>query len=192
MDLPEDVIAAVKNEPPPPAHAMVDLETLGTGNKAVILSIGACRFDKNDIFDSFHVAINPRSSQLYGLEIEADTVLWWLDPDREDARQQWLAMPKVDLPDALIGFAHWMGENPPIGLWGNGSVFDNVKLKSSYDAVGIEYPVHWAADQCYRTVKYRAPDVQLIREGTHHDALDDAICQAKHLQAIIAATGMEL
>jgi hypothetical protein len=61
--------------------------------------------------------------------------------------------------------------------------FDNVILRSAFAAAGLEYPVRFWADQCYRTKKNESA-VPLVREGTHHKALDDAISQAKHLQAI--------
>jgi hypothetical protein len=73
---------------------------------------------------------------------------------------------------------------PSLAIWGNGSTFDNVILRSAFAAAGLEYPVRFWADQCYRTKKNEAPGVPMIREGQHHKALDDAISQAKHLQAI--------
>jgi hypothetical protein len=169
---------------PQPAHVMLDLETWDTGNDAVIVSIGACKFNADDILDRFHVAIDPASSQRFGLKIGAACMLWWLDPERDEARRNWLALPKVELEPALYGFAGWATSGQPIAaMWGNGSTFDNVILRSSYNAVGLEYPVKFWQDHCYRTAKSYT-DVALVREGVHHNALDDAISQAKHLQAI--------
>jgi hypothetical protein len=79
----------------------------------------------------------------------------------------------------------WCKHQPSVlTIWGNGSTFDNVILRSAFAAAGLEYPVRFWADQCYRTKKNEFPTVPLVREGTHHKALDDAISQAKHLQAI--------
>lgn len=99
---------ALASPPPPsptPLHVMLDLETWGTGNKALPVSIGACRFDKDTILDKFHVAIDPVSAQAHGLEIDAETMLWWLDPERDEARAQWLKQQRVDIGSALGGFA---------------------------------------------------------------------------------------
>lgn len=170
--------------PLPPCHVMLDLETWGTGNKAVIVSIGACKFDGNDILDAFHVGVDPKSCQTLGLEIDADTILWWMDPQQRNALDEWLKLERVDLASALVGFDLWCKQEPGIvAIWGNGSTFDNVILRSGFQAAGLEYPVRFGADQCYRTKK-NGSDVAMIREGTHHKALDDAISQAKHLQRI--------
>lgn len=184
---------AVAEVPLPPAHVMLDLETWGCGNKAAPVSIGACKFDANDILDRFHVAIDPGSCSYYGLDFDASTLLWWFDPERAEARTNWLAQERVELSSALLGFSMWLGEgHQVVSIWGNGSTFDNVILRSAYEATGQEYPVKFWQDQCYRTLKHRAPQVQLVREGVHHNALDDAVSQAKHLQAIVRETGITL
>lgn len=172
-------------------HIMLDLETFGNGNDAAIVSIGAVKFDERDILDEFHVGVDAESCARLGLKIDASTVMWWMHPDRADARAALLALETVDLASALVGFSEWAG-NDIAAIWGNGATFDNIILRSAYRACGLEYPVKFRQDQCYRTMKYRAPGVELIRQGTHHDALDDARCQAKHLQAIIAHLGMVL
>lgn len=178
---------------PPIAHVMVDIETWGTGNNAIPVSIGAVKFTTTEILDQFHVGIDPRSAQALGLTIDADTIMWWFDPERDEARRSWLSLDKVDIGSALLGFAHWCGTGAPaVGVWGNGSTFDNVILRSAYDAAGLDYPVRFWQDQCYRSLKNRVPYIEIVREGTHHNALDDAISQAKHLQAILMDRGLSL
>jgi hypothetical protein len=172
-------------EPLPPCHVMLDLETWGTGNDAVVVSIGACKFDKNDILDAFHVGVDPKSCMELGLKVDAGTILWWMAPEQREALDLWLQLERVDLASALVGFDMWCKHQPStMTIWGNGSTFDNVILRSAFAAAGLEYPVRFWADQCYRTKKNESPTVPMVREGTHHKALDDAISQAKHLQAI--------
>lgn len=166
---------------------MLDLETFGNGSDASIVSIGAVKFTETDIVDEFHVGVDPASCQQLGLTIDASTVMWWLNHDRQDARGALLSLERVDLGSALAGFSDWFGDEKPI--WGNGATFDNVILRSAYRACRMEYPVRFWLDRCYRTVKNLAPGIELVREGTHHDACDDARCQAKHLQAICAHLG---
>lgn len=172
-------------------HVMLDLETLGTGNDAVILSIGAVKFDERAILDRFHVAIDPSSCQAHGLSIDARTVMWWLDEDREDARAQLLSHDRVDLATALEGYAMWFGPDS-MPTWGNGSTFDNIILRSAYEACGLDYPTKFWDDSCYRSLKNRVPQIKINRVGIHHDALDDAESQARHLQAIAKHLGISL
>ena len=169
------------------AHVMLDLETFGNGNDAAIISIGAVKFNEAEILDEFHVGVDPATCQAVGLKIDASTVLWWLDNERQAARDAMYVLEKVDLGSALAGFSDWFGDEKPI--WGNGATFDNVILRSAYRACGLDYPSRFWLDRCYRTVKSLAPGIELVREGTHHDACDDARCQAKHLQAICAHLG---
>ena len=168
-------------------HIMLDLETLGTKNDSVIISIGAVRFTDTEILGEFHVGIEPASATALGLKIDGDTVKWWLDDDRQPARTAWMALEKVDLGSAVAGFAYWAtekGSKPTI--WGNGSTFDNAMLRHSCEAVGIDYPTPFYKDACYRTIKNMAPFITLDRVGVHHDAVDDARSQAVHLQKILA------
>lgn len=177
-----------------PIHVMHDIETLGTGNDPVVLSIGAVKFDGDQIIDRFHVGIDPKDSQRLGLKIDAETVLWWLDPDRAEARAALLALPKVDLFSALDGYAMWLrGDQPVTGsAWANGATFDHIKLRSSYDACRLDYPFPFWREECYRTMKNRFRDIPFQRIGTYHSALDDAESQAAHLQEICKAHGIKL
>lgn len=180
-----EVVEAEVVTPLPPAHIMLDLETWGNGNKAVIVSIGACKFNGDEITDQFHVGVDPASCQAFGLDVDADTILWWMDPQQDAARAEWLKLERIDLPSALLGFEMWAKTGPSIvSIWGNGATFDNVILRSACKATGIGYPVKFWQDQCYRTMKYLTPNCPMQREGTLHNALDDAISQAKHLQRI--------
>lgn len=170
-------------------HIMLDLETFGNGNEAAIVSIGAVKFNETDIFDQFHVGVDLGSAMAVGMKVDSSTVDWWMHPDQREALDTLRGLDKVDIASALIGFKDWAGDNIA-AIWGNGATFDNIILRSAYRLCGLEYPVRFWQDQCYRTMKYRAPEITLVREGVHHDACDDARCQAKHLQAIVAHLGV--
>jgi len=167
-------------------HVMIDLETLSTANNALILSIGAVKFALNgtEMGKAFYVPVNMASAQRFGLHISADTVRWWMSPERDDARRDLLTANPVDLVDALDGFAQWLGEEEIDGVWGNGAAFDNVILRSAYAAVGMEAPWPFYKDRCYRTMKALVPEIPLERVGVYHNAVDDARTQAAHLQKI--------
>lgn len=172
-------------------QVMIDIETLGTGHDAVILSIGAAKFDfqREGLIDSFYQAVDPGSCQHYGLSVTMSTVMWWLDEDRAEARKALLAESRLDLATVLEGFSMWFGpESLPV--WGNGATFDNVIVRTAFERVHLDCPWKFWHDRCYRTVKALAPEIEIIREGTHHDALADAVSQAKHLQRIVRQLGV--
>src|SRR5574343_375905 len=78
-------------------ECMVDLETLGNGNSAVILSIGACKFLPHgqgvDIHapHRFEVFVDPQSCVDIGMKMDVSTVLWWMEPERGEARDALMA-----------------------------------------------------------------------------------------------------
>ena len=170
-------------------HVMVDLETLATSSNALILSIGAVKFDplSDQVLDQFHVGVDLDSlpSNAYGLDIEAATVLWWLNAQRAAGREALEAVPKADLASVLDGFSMWIGRNAKV--WGNGASFDNVILRNAYTKLGLVCPWSFWNDRCYRTFKNLAPSIKTERVGAYHSALDDAVTQASHMQKIVHA-----
>ena len=67
----------------------------------------------------------------------------------------------------------------------NGAAFDNVILASAYRRNGTRQPWQFLNDRCYRTMKAQYPAVKMQRNGTHHNAVDDAESQARHLIAMM-------
>lgn len=171
-------------------NIMVDLETLGTTADAVILSIGAVKFDMSLGLvsdDAFYTSICIDSNQQYKRRIDADTLIWWFKQTAE-ARAV-MFEHKVPLPEALEKFRCWCldGASDRTTVWSNGADFDLPMLTHAFNTLKIELPWrHWNS-RCYRTYKSLpgAEDVQKPeRHGVKHNALDDALYQARHLMAI--------
>lgn len=170
-------------------NVMVDLETLGKGPNAVIVSIGAAKFDAltGVSEDTFYVVVDPETSVAAGLEMDASTVVWWMS-QREDARKVFQDPTMIPLEAALTRFSAWYPEGA--ALWGNGASFDNTILANAYSKTGITSPWKFWDDRCYRTLKNLSPALYHERMGTHHNALDDAIFQAEHAVKILTALGI--
>lgn len=176
-------------------HVMLDLETMGNGPRAAIVSIGAVFFDPltGELGAEFEAAIDLRSSAKSG-EIDPDTVLWWLGQG-EEARAGLIKGEQFQLPDALCNFYRWIVACCPdrdVQMWGNGAGFDNVILRSAYVACGLIVPwKHWN-DRDVRTIVDLGrtllgfnPKKEMPFEGVRHCALDDAKHQARYVSAII-------
>ncbi len=166
-----------------PTHVMNDIETLGTGDDAIITSIGAVKFNAYGIIDTFHMGVDPDSAQAFGLKISAGTVMWWMEEAQAEARRALVALERHPLPVALQAYRHWYGDES-LPTWGNGATFDNVIMRSAWRAVGHPMPWDFRFDRCYRTMKSLPGAPAMQRSGVHHDALDDARSQALHLIAI--------
>ena len=163
---------------------MLDLETMGTDANAAIIAIGAVGFDINTraIGDTFYVTVTLESSVKHGGVIDPSTVLWWME--QGDEARSGFSSATTSIEHALSQFSSWAGTQSSVSslrVWGNGAGFDNVVLGSAYKRLGMSAPWKFWNDRCYRTIKAQYPNVKLARMGTHHNALDDAISQAKHL-----------
>jgi hypothetical protein len=166
-------------------QVMVDLETLGNGSNAVIISIGAVEFDPDTdtLGNEFYVLVDPQSCVDTGLKMDVGTVLWWMK--QSDQARSAFNRKGYALAEALRLFSEWYPAGAP--LWGNGATFDNVIMTNAYKACGMEQPWKFWDDRCYRTLKNLLPGISLDRKGTHHNALDDAKTQALHANKLLAA-----
>lgn len=166
-------------------HIMLDLETMGNGSNAAIIAIGAVRFNETALGEKYYQVVDLESSVNAGGKIDPSTVMWWMK--QSDQARSALARPDNDLFVALMEFSVWLRQcdaNGDCRIWGNGSDFDNVILSNAYRCVKLETPWKFYNNRCYRTIKSLYPGVQMQRSGTHHNAVDDAISQARHLQEI--------
>lgn len=179
---------------------MNDLETVGTGSHAAIISIGAVFFDLNGLGTTFYQAVRPTSNHNFKREMDGDTICGWMKQS-EEARKVWQDPSAVDLDIALKRMHDWakMTARGKIKLWGNGSDFDNIILGNAYDAT--KQPKFWQynKNRCFRTMRAElcTPDEAKAlwdkhAKGTHHNALDEAIRQANILIEIYNAKNLVL
>jgi len=172
---------------------MVDLETLGTNAGCVILSIGAVAFDRvtGELGEPYYAIIDIQSCLDFNLEIDADTQKWWSQqsPEARKILDDVNYHPeRLSLADALIAFNKFLSEFENVKVWGNGADFDNPILQYAYKVTGVKQGWKFWNGRCFRTIKdlyagVPAPE----RQGTHHNALDDAVYQATHAGLIFAS-----
>lgn len=165
-------------------HVMVDLETLGNNSSSVIISIGAVAFDldKNETFtDTFYSVIDTQTCVDLGMKMDVGTIMWWMK--QSDQARKVFDKEGSDIVTVLHQFTQWYPKGAK--FWGNGATFDNVILGNAYTSARMNKPWGYSDDRCYRTVKALYPDVKAERVGVHHNAVDDAVTQAKHLVAML-------
>ena len=162
-------------------NVMVDLETLDNTPTSAIVSVGAVKFDpvKKVLGDTFFRIIPIDSAMQYGT-VSGKTLKWWMEQD--DIARNATFNPSsqqhvYELPSVLRDFEWFL----------NGAAFDNVILRHAYDNCSLVPPWQFWNDRCYRTLKGMYPQIKMgqNRTGTHHNALDDAISQTKHLFDIL-------
>ena len=117
---------------------MLDLETMSLASNAAIVSIGAVQFDLKEgkLGAEYYRNIDLASSVEYGLDMDPNTVMWWMQ--QGDEARAALAGGTLDLRSALRNFNDWLDSlQIPWGerrIWGNGAAYDNVVMKNAYKA----------------------------------------------------------
>jgi len=172
-------------------HIMLDIETMGNSSEAAIMSIGACYFNPStgEVGETFHQHCSLQSSVNAGLIMDASTILWWMQQD-DDARSKFYSNSSERcIKECLINLAAFIDSNCQV--WGNGATFDNTIIKNAYKkALGYDAPWKFWNDRDVRTIVelgYQIgidPKRDLPFEGVKHDALADAIHQAKYVSVI--------
>lgn len=160
-------------------NVMIDLETLGTRADAVILSIGAVKFnftgevDDDAFYRSISIDSNNEAAPRH---ISEDTLLWWMDQSAE-ARKVFNE-PKVTLYSALEELTEWFGISQDMQVWSNGADFDIPMMAHAYHTNGLEAPWRFYNARCFRTLKSFGKDVPKPQNKCAHNALQDALTQA--------------
>lgn len=170
------------------SEIMIDIETTGTKPGCAILSIGAVEFDGEVMGKTFSVNVDLESCTAAGLVIDPRTFMWWLEQS-DEARKSLLTSKGVPLDEALAQLNaafSWKGKK----IWCNGASFDFPILEAGYKAFGAEAPWDFWNLMDFRTIKNMVPRKVYseceVKAKVAHDALEDAVSQAKTLSAILA------
>lgn len=168
---------------------IIDIETLGTGPAAAVISIGAVKYDRTSgqITDKFYAAISRADAEKYGTTTQS-TLDWWA---KQDMRASAAAFSGKELSVTVAErFAQFARGTKP---WGNGSVFDVVIMETLFNAHGIKCPWLFWNIRDLRTLVDLAEYVAAFDkksvpfEGIQHHALHDAVHEAHVMRAAIAA-----
>ena len=174
-------------------NIMIDIETLSNKPNAAIVAIGAVQFDidTGELGGEISLNIDPSSAQKAGLDVDANTVMWWMCQS-EMAREKTFfpKCPKAVLPldESLTNLCLWWVKGAT--LWSH-ATFDAVILRNAFGAVGIQTPWHYRDTRDIRTIydlaKRKGYTDSLVARpdgNTAHSALDDAIYQAQYVSAM--------
>jgi len=165
-------------------ECMIDLETLATTPDAHILSIGACDINNPDI--TFYQTVEGKDQQRV---TNFSTIKWWLKQSPEAIAAATSRKHMLSISTMLMEFCAWWKGNNFTHPWSHGSVFDIIIMENALRQYHYEIPWSFWNVRDTRTLydtAYRitGKTIQPIREGTHHNALDDAQYQAKWVRDI--------
>lgn len=166
-------------------HVMLDLETFGTAPGSVIRSIGAVAFDPlgSGFGSEFYANIDKQSCIDAGLKVDANTEAWWAKQSPE--AQAALLEDQKWLPGVVADFNKWWVSVGGSHVWAQGSNFDPALWEAASVAVNARVPWKFWNTRDTRTA-YEMGGLGLhnmpVRDGTYHNALDDAKYQVQCVQ----------
>lgn len=167
---------------------MIDIETLGTRPGCQILSIGAVRFDETGVLPHHQEwIVSAHACREAGLTASSDTAAWWASqpPEARSLLDKVESGTANSLAGALAGLYLQICDRP---IWCKGVGFDFPILAEAYRRCGWgKPPWHYRQERCYRTLAALRPDIEPGENLKSHDAVADALHQAKHAARILAA-----
>lgn len=163
---------------------MIDLETLGTGPDAVVISIGAVFFDiENKTTGVTFYAVADIDEQLErGRKPTGDTIKWWLG--QSDSAKKVFNESARPMARVLTEFAMLYHVINPKGayVWSNGSTFDITIMENLFKDYGLPIPWSYNKTMDLRTFKrFKGNGKPIVKQGVAHNALDDALSQALYV-----------
>lgn len=171
---------------------MIDIETLGLRPGCVVLSIGACEFDRmtGEIGETFYRVLKREPQKSRGLIVDPETKRWWAQQSCEARKELFdVSGPaRSNVGPALCALRAFCRDKP---VWGNGATFDISILEHLAHAFELGDLFDFRNHRDVRTVVDlgRMRGVDWKTPGNHH-ALDDAINQARYVAATIRSLTM--
>lgn len=180
---------------PMPTHIMVDIETLGTGVDAPILTIGAVCFDPfaSSPGKRFYATIHPACYDKYGhfFTISYETLLWWLKQEEAPRNEAFFAKNQVEVDVALKQFHDFIDAQPkPLFMWSHGKEFDLPILAKAMNNFSIGIPWKFFNTRDTRTL-FDVGHVGMTTSPDHdlHHAIGDCLRQIDAVQRGYKALG---
>lgn len=165
---------------------MIDFETFGNGKDKCICQVGAVYFDRTtgELGAEFKANIDADTHVKQGAQIDASTVYWWLKQSTE-ARAS-VCEPGIPVVQAMNSLNDFLADADRI--WSH-ATFDFVTLMDTLKQLDIIPSFPYKAGLDLRTLVYLAgvSVSDFVREGTHHDGLEDANHQVKYAVAAMNA-----
>lgn len=186
-------------------HVMIDIETLGTKQDAVILQIAAIGFAKGGR-DSigFTVDVTIQDQLDLGRTIDPVTVAWWIDKTNPSARENVFGRNKsmpYSLKEALKLLNEYIekyllndtkNNTPEDRIWANSPSFDLAIIRNAMESCGITPCWKYWQEADYRTLKYIGSvnniDYKIdptLANKIPHCAMDDASVQSDYVTSFL-------
>ncbi len=157
---------------------MIDFETLDVAECPVILSMGVVVFNENGIVDCFFEKIDQQTCLDLGCSVSIDTLLWW--EKQSDAAKKAAFGGKTNIGYAMGMLVDLYKKYECAEVWSAGALANIRWTNNILIKLNLEKPWKFYQEMCFRTFRVIMPQIDFEKSGTAHNALDDAINQARY------------
>lgn len=171
---------------------MIDMETLDTSPTAVILSIGAVKFDPYDLQEPhtpLYFKPDVDAQTALGRTISDSTLEWWGKQDAAVFEEAMSESDRIPLSDVVAQLNKYV-----VGvdkIWAQGIVFDIGMLENLYRQLGHPVPWNFWQIRDSRTIMDLGDSSAKTGNKDAHNALADAYSQAVAVQQIFKQLGVK-
>ena len=168
---------------------MIDLETLGTGSDAMILTLAAVEFnpETGGTKRMFYKKVDIDSYKPYTgcFTMNGSTLTWWMTKAPAAAREEAFSGERTSLKTVLEDFDAWLKSiQDTIRVWSHGSSFDISILTHSFTILGLEIPwQYWNIRDTRTLYDVAQVDLKLLpltddaKRYPEHHAIGDCLRQ---------------
>lgn len=168
-------------------NIMIDIETLGLGQEGtpVILQIGRCMFDENEVHESksYYLDFQKQLDDPM-FHVNADTLMWWMQQEKARNTVFSYGAERVGLSDALGELSNDIFRNRAKGqgqIWCLHELFDLQVIKEAncdeFDLWTHTQP----QDMATLILVGEKLGVDRVKPEIPHDAESDAIAQGQYV-----------
>ena len=165
---------------------MLDIETLSTRPNAVILSLGAVKFDpfseRIDAQDGLDLRIDVDEQTAMGRHVQEETLVWWGTQPKEVQEAAFGEDNRASVEDFCRRLNKIMVGADQI--WCQGPAFDMVIIEDLYRSVGKPTPWQFWQVRDSRTLFGVFGDPRAKNRAGAHNALMDCVYQAIGVQQV--------
>jgi len=124
---------------------MINIQTLANTNNAVILTLGAIKFNRNiplpplEKCDTFYERIYSHSCEAIGLVSDIEKINWWIQRNNSESKYEAIINPlRKNIYFVLKEFKKWVGFSSNYKIWSPRN--DYIILENAYNACGLKKP----------------------------------------------------
>lgn len=168
-------------------NVMIDLETLGTGTDAMILTIAAVEFDPRGTYDKkdiFYSKVDIDSYKPYTgcFTLDGSTLTWWMTDAPESARKEAFSQKRTPIKNVLENFTAWIkSRSNEVKPWSHGASFDISILSHHFKILNLEIPWKFWDVRDTRTLydisRVNLKSMKPSNDYPAHHAIGDCILQ---------------